>query len=422
MSVLIEALTLVMRRRTLDASYPGGADAMTEWLAGEDAGARWVVADEHLIAASFLTEDLHPVIDTLLDLGFLFSEEDGNQDAVVVDALLGFPSFCDWLEWAPPEHEQFSVCWLAGALRGELVVPDGHTPGEDTPMRAHTRWEPHMIRLGAEEVGEAWLNTRTGKVEVHALQPCLTVPGPIMQGILEGLPQSVQGVHLTEGDAEELFGTFRLGDPHGNLSCTLRVRTFEAQRRIEGALLLPLEIPRTHLKQMHEMVEEVRHLEGIFDARIDTATAAPCGYLSAILDETPTPPLMDHMMELLGTAAETLVDRLRSVAEAAPEDEYLWLRAPLGLTARLDQADFERELSELIVDLEETGWARVRVRDLMTRCGEAALADEQRDRIYSRLAGAGLDPSGVQLAREGDWIIFTREPGEGVGRSWATEG
>jgi hypothetical protein len=61
MSVPIEALTLVMRRTALDVSYPGGADAMADWLAEEALNARWVVGDEHLIAASFMTADIHPV-------------------------------------------------------------------------------------------------------------------------------------------------------------------------------------------------------------------------------------------------------------------------------------------------------------------------------------------------------------------------
>jgi hypothetical protein len=418
MSVLVEALTLVMRRSTLDASYPGGADAMVAWLFGKEVRARWVVGDEHLVAASFLTEAIHPVADTLLERGFLLMEEDGNQDAVVVDALLGLPSLCAWLEWAPPQGEQFSVCWLAGSPRGELAIPDGHTPGEGAPLRAHTRWEPEMIRLSIEEFSEVWLNTQTGEVEIHPPQPCLPEPGPIMQGILNGLPATVTEVRLTEGDPEEAFGTFLLG----SLPCTLRVRTFEAQRRMESALLLPFEIPRSHLDRLEALMEEVRKREGIWDARIDTATAAPCGYLSAILDELPTPPLMEHMMEILGNSAGAITERLHELAAEDPRGELAWLRVALGLEEPSESAYPQGDLSELVLDLVETGWARVRVRDLLRSFGEEALTDALRERIGKRLEAAGLDPAGIHRAREGDWLVFTREPGESNGRSWATEG
>jgi hypothetical protein len=418
MSVLIEALTLVMRRTTLDASYPGGADAMMDWLTGEGVDARWVVEDEHLIAASFLTADLEPVIDVLLDRGFLLLEEDGNSDAVVVDALLGFPAYCSWLEWAPPEGKPFSICWLAGTSPGELAIPEGHTPGENTPMRAHTRWEPYMIRLGMEELSEVWLNTQTGKVELHPPQPCLTEPGPLMRGILGGLPQSVEGVRLTEGDAEEAYGTYSLGP----LACTLRIRTFEAQGRMEAVLLLPFEVPRSRLDAMEAVLEEVQQVDGIPNAAIDAATSAPSAHLIAILDDLPTPPMMKQMMEILDVAAEAIVRRLLKLAEENPGVDHRWLRRPFGLEAAPDETTFDSNLSELMLDLEETGWARVRVRDLLEWIGENALTDDHRDQLGQRLKAAGLDPSGIQRARAGDWVVFTRESGEGIGRSWATEG
>lgn len=422
MSILVEALTLVMRRTTLNASYPGGAEAMLAWLAEEDVQARWVVADEFLVAASFLTKEIYPVVDALIERGFLFSENDGNQDVLVVDALLGLPSHTSWLEWAPPKGEQFSVCWLAGTSPGELAIPEGHTPGLNAPMRANIRWDPDMIRLGAEADSEFWLNTRTGRVEVHPSQPLLTEPGPLMQSILDGLPPSVHGVRLTEGDAEELYGRYQVG----SFSCTLRMRVFEDQARVETTLLLPIEIPRSHLGLMEALTEEVRQIEGGEDAKIDLATAAPCSYMSAIFDDLETPPpmekMMDQMMEILTNAAQIFADRLREMAEMDVEGEHGWLRAAFGLEGSPKPVNFERHLSELLLDLEETGWARVRFRDLVEWLGEDLPADKCADRIRELLETAGLDSSGIREGRDSDWIFFTRESGEDVGRSWATEG
>jgi hypothetical protein len=314
MSVPIEGLTLVMRRTALNASYPGGADAMVDWLAGDEVNARWVVSDEHLIAASFLTADLNPIIDILVHRGFVFEDEEGVYDAVVVDALLGLAQPCAWLEWAPPEGERYSLCWLAGTSPGELVVPEGHTLGEGTPLRAHTRWDPDMIRLGMDGSAEVWLNTRTGRVEHHAPQPCRTEPGPLMQAVLDGLPGAVQGVRLSDGDAEELFGTFLVG----SMPCVLRVRTLEGQGQMEAVLLLPFGIPAEHIDAFETIVSEVDN------AGIDPHSEAPCGYVNALLDDLPTPPLMDQLMEILGTAVEGMVVRLRALAES---EDHAWLRA-----------------------------------------------------------------------------------------------
>src|ERR1043166_9882142 len=54
MSVLIEALTMVVPRRVLDVSYPGGPGAFLQALAGLERPPRFVCdGDPELVAASF---------------------------------------------------------------------------------------------------------------------------------------------------------------------------------------------------------------------------------------------------------------------------------------------------------------------------------------------------------------------------------
>ena len=303
MSVPVEALTLVMRRTTLNASYPGGADAMADWLASEDINARWVVTDEHLIAASFLSADLTPVVEVLVERGFVFEPEEGDFDYVVVDAMLGLAYGCDWLEYTSPEGERYSLCWLAGTSPGDVVVPEGHTLGEGTPVRMHTRWDPDMIRMGMNGSAEAWLNTRTGQIEHHAPQPCRTEPGPIMQAVLDGLPEAVQEVRLSDGDAEELFGTF----PVGSLSCVLRVRTLEGQGLMEAVLFPPLDIPAADVDILEDRLTKVDH------AAIDPHSATPCGYMNIRVNDLPTPPVMKQLMDILSTAVEGIVVQNRRI-------------------------------------------------------------------------------------------------------------
>ncbi len=404
MSVPIEALTLVMRRTALDVSYPGGADAMADWLAEEALNARWVVGDEHLIAASFMTADIHPVLDVLLDRGFMLEDAEGDHEAVVVDAMLGVAYPCAWLEWAPPEGERFSICWLAGTSPGDLAVPDGHTLGEDAPLRAQTRWDPDMVRLGMDGTAEVWLNTRTGQVEYHAAQPCRTEPGPVMQAVLEGLPETVQDAELSDGDAEELFGTVYAD----SLPCVLRVRTFEGQNQMEAALFIPIKIPEGHLDHLKAMVAEVHN------GRIDPHSSTACGYANVILDDLPTPSIIRQLMDILREAAEGIVIRLRALAET---EDHAWLRAHVGLEAdgAPESVTTPNPLSDLALDLKETGWARVRVGDLLDWLGADTLSPALWVRIAEGLESAGLDPSILEQAHEGDWITFTAQARDASG-------
>ena len=75
MSVLVEALTIVVRRITLDLAYPGGHEA---WIARHQtytAPARYVSVDDHLVGVSFFSGALEEELEHLVSVGLVVLDD-----------------------------------------------------------------------------------------------------------------------------------------------------------------------------------------------------------------------------------------------------------------------------------------------------------------------------------------------------------
>lgn len=165
MSVLIEALTVVVPRSALDASFPGGAAAYIAAGAAPESPARFAVADEHLTAVSFLApEEATRLIDSLLELGLVESDDNVPGDIAFVDQHYGPSTECPWLEWQ--RHDDgYTLCWLSGTEPGEVAVPAEWSPAQSIALVRHDiRDEPgRMMRLAEEDGLEIWLDFKTGR-------------------------------------------------------------------------------------------------------------------------------------------------------------------------------------------------------------------------------------------------------------------
>jgi hypothetical protein len=118
MSVLIEGISLILRRTEVDVRFPGGTAALFD--AFEDAA---VCADRHLIRLGFLDgERVDDVLTALEGHGFRIAEDNRFLDLAVVDQVLGLSLPCDWLEFDSAPGEP-AYCWMKGEARGALVVP-----------------------------------------------------------------------------------------------------------------------------------------------------------------------------------------------------------------------------------------------------------------------------------------------------------
>jgi len=165
MSVLIEALSLVIPRRVLDVNYPGGTDAYLADALAADVQFRYAVADDRLAVMSCLDPDaLEPWVTRLCSHGI---DCDGSEtsDMSFVDQRFGPTLPCAWLEWRR-HPDGFTYAWLAGTKSGDMVAPENWTPEQSSRLvRFDIRDEPgRTLRLGEDEGKETWLDFKTGRV------------------------------------------------------------------------------------------------------------------------------------------------------------------------------------------------------------------------------------------------------------------
>jgi hypothetical protein len=166
MSVLIEALTLVVRQLDLDLRYPGGTDAFLEATLALERPPRFACnADRHLVNLSFYDPGhLEPAVALLRSHGFADVEDGKVVDMAYVEQRFGPTMPCDWLAWR--EHRDgFTCAWLAGTEPGDMAAPDDWTPERSRAMiREDIRDDAeNMIKLADEDGIETWLDLSTGK-------------------------------------------------------------------------------------------------------------------------------------------------------------------------------------------------------------------------------------------------------------------
>jgi hypothetical protein len=209
MSVLIEAVTMVVPKRVLDVSYPGGTEAFVLALAGLERPPRFVCdGDPELVAASFSDQPhLRPAYE-LLEEYLVCDDGERFMELALVEQRQGPPMPCEWLEWKN-HKDGFTYAWHAGGEPGDLAVPEEWTPEQSRALvRRDIRDEPgRAMRLSSENGRETWLDLTTGHLvdclareagdeggagesaPAEQSPAALQVPGPLMAvvfGVLDG--------------------------------------------------------------------------------------------------------------------------------------------------------------------------------------------------------------------------------------------
>jgi hypothetical protein len=122
MSVLVEAITVIIRNSTAEALIQGGADAIKE-----DAPNETFRTDGVLSAIGFTNpQDTRVYVDSLKQLGFKFVEDSTSSDIAVCDQNRGFTTNCDWLG-TDLDERGVRYCWLLGEERGAIAANNGWT-------------------------------------------------------------------------------------------------------------------------------------------------------------------------------------------------------------------------------------------------------------------------------------------------------
>ena len=96
MAVLIEAISVVIKRSSIDKKFPGGWDAFVQEVPNQT-----LCTDGKLVRVGFMTpDDVGQYVKSLESNGIYYLKNDEACDLVVADMLKGFPVKCDWAKYS----------------------------------------------------------------------------------------------------------------------------------------------------------------------------------------------------------------------------------------------------------------------------------------------------------------------------------
>jgi len=152
MSVLIEALNVIVQRATLDVKYPGGVVGYER-----DCPNQTFCTDNHLTRVGFMhPDDVKRFVTHLDAFGLVHLTDNLCVDIVVVDQLHEPTAPCPWIEGGIVA-DGYGAVWLRGEGPGAIAVPRGWTPPRPGEM---------LLMPNVEIEGRLFPLTRDGAVEV----------------------------------------------------------------------------------------------------------------------------------------------------------------------------------------------------------------------------------------------------------------
>ena len=196
MSVVMEAVSVVIPRAVLDQKYPGGTNGYLVAAGAPDSTARHACADDHLTSVSFLNPDLAEAWgQTLAAHGIVDVGDGGTHEIVYVDQQSGPTTPCSWLAWCQSK-EGYTFGWSAGTAPGKLVTPAHWAPEESRRLRRTDAPGDlgRLLRLSEENGLETWLDFETGQQRIT-----LADRGPDLTAEL-GVRDPGTGADATSGD------------------------------------------------------------------------------------------------------------------------------------------------------------------------------------------------------------------------------
>ncbi|MBK9214639.1 MAG: tetratricopeptide repeat protein [Chloracidobacterium sp.] len=123
MAVLIEAISVIVRRRSIEERFPGGWRGFLS-----DAPNRTLYSDEEIASVSFMSaDDVKAYIFYLESHGLDFEIGGKTVDISVVDQVRGFTTPSPWLEFGDLEKDGNLVkaCWITGTEPNYVFTPRG---------------------------------------------------------------------------------------------------------------------------------------------------------------------------------------------------------------------------------------------------------------------------------------------------------
>lgn len=138
MAVLVEGISVVVRRAAIELRYGGGVDAFVEAVAGPT-----FCADDELACIGFLaTTDAETFCEALATAGLSFGDGGAAADVAIVDQFEGVATMTDWLEFARLDFDgaghEIAVCWF---YEGQRFAGALHTPSDELEVAIPDGWE-----------------------------------------------------------------------------------------------------------------------------------------------------------------------------------------------------------------------------------------------------------------------------------------
>jgi hypothetical protein len=176
MSVLCEALSVLVRAATLDEKYPGGLEAYRAGVPN-----RTWCSDGKLTRVGFMRpEDVLTYLGVLRARSGLVTDLNGRWiDVVVVDQFTGPTAPCNWVKFE--RHAKYSHAWRLGFPPGPLAKPEHWVPGE---LRFHNDESSLILEDDPTTPGvHTTVDVRTGDV---TYLPTVFDGSGVAQGDIEG--------------------------------------------------------------------------------------------------------------------------------------------------------------------------------------------------------------------------------------------
>ena len=169
MAVLIEGISVVVRRDVIEQKYPGGI-AQYE----KDCPTGTFCADPNLTAIRFMIpKDVQPFIQSLERHGIKLLNGNEFAEIAIVDMLSGATTKCNWLSFAR-KFDGISACWLANTDLGEVAVPKGwefeNSLSTKHSFVSNQEADQKVQFLRSEGKVDVYLDLETGK-EVYVGRP-----------------------------------------------------------------------------------------------------------------------------------------------------------------------------------------------------------------------------------------------------------
>jgi len=196
MSVLVTAITLVMKNADIETKFSGGLNGFRSCVPNGTFG-----TDGNLCRVSFMNPaDVESFVNLLVKNGFNDAQGGQWKDFAVVDQNNGPTLPCSWIEWAMNDDRRLLV-WLKGHPIGEVATFPAWTPKDQLTLVEDTKG---LDFVGTKGNLLVFRDKKSGEIRYTPK------PGSISEtGVLEGKKATTSAGISFQTLVSNLLGRFR---------------------------------------------------------------------------------------------------------------------------------------------------------------------------------------------------------------------